>query len=59
MNDDFGAALDQAQAGLSDLAKILGQYRAELMENGFTRLEALTLVLGFQTAQLGPQEEKS
>jgi hypothetical protein len=43
------AELDQLAAGLATRAKVLHDYYAALVGEGFTASEALALVLGFQS----------
>ncbi len=50
---DFVGALDQAEAMLRDLAPVLATYRDSLIKAGFTREEALTLIIGLQQTLLG------
>ncbi len=50
---DFTAAWDQAQAALRDMAKALAGYHQDLVANGFTRSEALALVVNYQQTMLG------
>lgn len=45
-------AMDQGTAGLADFAALLGAYRRELIEHGFSREEAFALVLAYQTTAL-------
>lgn len=51
INDPL-AALDQATAACSDMARLLATYRRELLSAGFDRGETLALVLGYQSAIL-------
>lgn len=46
------AALDQAGTALANLAPILGQYRRALTKEGFTRVEALEIILAFHAITL-------
>ena len=58
MNDDFLKALgdqsnrEQAVAALRDWSQTLWSYRTSLVEAGFSPVEALSVVLAFQTASL-------
>lgn len=51
-NLGWSATLDQMMAGMADMAKLLGSYRRELLEAGFSRLEALQLCAGYQQTLL-------
>lgn len=55
------AIVDQSKASLKEFAGLLGTYFKELMTNGFTRDEALTLVAHYQNllmATVFSQEQK-
>jgi len=45
---DLIARLDQAGAALRDIARVLVDYRSELVDAGFDRDEAMELVLDLQ-----------
>lgn len=45
---DWKAALDQAKAGMIDIADALGTYRSSLLQAGFEAEEALALVRDYQ-----------
>lgn len=53
MMEDWTAALDQTRKGLTDLAGVLGAYRDALVAEGFTREEALAVVIEFQGSVYG------
>lgn len=55
LNDELGslarnAEMDRMMASIPDLARAVGVYHAELRAHGFTRTEALQIVLGWQAA---------
>lgn len=49
---DLTAALDQAGAALADVAGMLGDYRRQLVDAGFTPDEALELCAELQQAAI-------
>lgn len=56
---DWIAQLDQALAGVGDLAKVIVAYHRALVDAGMPREEALHVVIGWQTAMLhAPQQEE-
>lgn len=52
MDGDWIAHLDQIKANCGDTAQMLATYRDQLLQAGFTRQEALQLVLGLQTSAM-------
>lgn len=49
---DLVAALDQAEAALTDVARTLGRYRLELIAAGFDGEDALELCLDLQRSMI-------
>lgn len=48
MDDDWTARLDQASAGLRDLAAMLWSYYTHLLKEGFTDEQAFSLTADYQ-----------
>ena len=55
MNEQGGflQAMEQSEAFLRDFAGVLATYRDSLMARGFTRTEAMQVVINYQATMVG------
>lgn len=62
---DWSAAIEQAKAGLKDMAALLKSYYDSLIDSGFNSTQALALTIAFQgqmmtsAAASGEKEDES
>lgn len=56
--DAFQQMLDQGEAGLVGVAKLLGTYRRQLREEGFSEDQVKDMCLALQMAYLRPRGQQ-